>query len=294
MKKISTISLMALGLFSVSSLSVNAQAFTESFEGGVPPSGWTISNPDGMTTFAAGSVGKTGSSSAFIDVFNQTSAEQGEADALITGTANLALVALPTLSFQRAYQMYTDPATPYIPADQLSVYISTDGGVNWILIYSKSGTDLITANTQFDGNNGFVPTNSEWAMEMLSLSAYSTATTAQFKFEFINDWENNFYLDDIMVSVGSVGVNEVNLDEHVNVFPNPSQGNVNVDLAAFGLGQTDVVIYNMVGEEVERTSHNSVTPKRVRFNLENQPNGVYFVKVRTENGISTKKLVLNK
>lgn len=292
MKKKSTISLLSLGLFSVFSLSVNAQLINEGFEAGVPPSGWTAENGDALTTFTAGSVGKTGSSSALYNAFDQTGPEKGQADALISPAVNLSSVTSHSFTFYYAYQMYSDPAS-YTSADSLNVYISTDAGVTWTSVFSKTSNALVTAAVPFDPNAGYIPTSSEWVMETVDISAYATATSAQFKFEFVNDYENNFYLDDILL-ISTSGVNDINLDAYVNVFPNPSQGNVNVDLSASGLGQTDIVIYNMVGEEVERVSHNVISPKRVKFNLEDQPNGVYFVNVQTENGVSTKKLILNK
>ena len=162
-------------------------------------------------------------------------------------------------------------------------------------IFSKIGNVLVTAQINPDSTKGFVPGTQDWTQETVDISAYSTETNAQFKFEFRNDWENNFYLDDIMLAGGGAGaVNDISIDAFVTVFPNPSNGNVNVDLAIFDLGQTDVIVYNMLGEEVEHVSHNVISPKRVKFNLEEQPNGVYFVKVQTEHGVATKKLVLNK
>lgn len=293
MKKIITLSFIGVCAFS---LSASAQALNEGFEGGaVPPSGWTAENSDNLKTFEIASVGKTGSKSAFIDVFNMDAngAEQGQTDALISPVMNLSTLTSPTLTFERAYQMYSDPATPYTPKDSLFVQISTDG-VNWSPLFDKAGLNLITASTQFNASSGFVPTASEWASESVAIPApYATSSTVQLKFNFMNDWENNFYLDDIKVTGSGSSVIEINLDAFVSVFPNPSNGNFNVDISANGLGQADIIVYNMVGEEVDRVSYNVLAPKNVKFNLANQPNGLYFVKVQTATGSATKKMVVN-
>ncbi len=114
-----------------------------------------------------------------------------------------------------------------------------------------------------------------------------------FKIEFLNDWENNLYIDDILVD-GTIGVKEVNPDASVNIFPNPSNGNFNVIISNNNIEPTDIVVYNMIGEEVDHLSHHVLYTKQVKINLENQCNGVYFVKVKTDNGSITKKLILNK
>ncbi len=291
MKKISTLSLV-MGI-SALSFNANAQLINEGFEGTFPATGWTIDNPDGLETFVQATVGKTGSKSAYMDVFNSDGSGQGATDAIITSGVNLTTVTNPTLTFQRAFQMFSDPST-YTPKDSLYVQISTDGGTTWLPLFDKAGVNLVTAATQFNGSVGFVPTTSEWVQESVSLSAYSTATNAMFKFSFMNDWENNFYLDDIVVSgTGGGSVNEISLDAFVSVFPNPSNGNFNVDISANGLGQADIIVYNMVGDEVDRVSYNVLTPKKIKFNLEGQPKGLYFVKVMTATGSATKKMIVN-
>ncbi len=291
MKKISTLSLLTLGACSMIAITASAQLINEGFEGAFPPSGWTIDNPGTDGTWIQGSVGKSGSKSAYIDIFNFP-AGGTQPDAFITGPINLSSVTSPTFTLYYAYQMYSDPAT-YTTADALNVYVSTDGGTTWNSVFNKTGNVLVTAATQFNGSAGYVPTSSEWVMETANISAYASATAALFKIEWVNDWENNPYIDDIMVA-GAASVNETNIDSHVSVYPNPSSGNVNVDLAVFDLGQTNVTIYNVVGDVIEQIDYNVINPKRLRFDLDNQPNGVYFVKVKTKTGVATKKLVLNK
>ncbi len=295
MKKTTTLSLLTLGFSSLVSLSLFGQAFTEGFEAGCPPSGWTIDNPDGLIGFAGTtSAFKSGTSSAFLDIYNATSAEKGQADALITGTLNLSTLTGTALTFYYAYQMYSDPAT-YTTADALSVYASTDGGATWNSIYSKSGNVLVTASATCDSTQGYVPAASEWVMETVDISTVATAASVQFKFEFMNDWENNFYIDDIkLTGSGGGGVNEIDISSYVTVMPNPSTGPVFVDLSKAGLGQTNIIVYNILGDVVDQTSMNVTSAKRVLLNLANQPNGTYFVKVNSEIGTATKKLILNK
>ena len=289
MKKSVTLSLLTLGICTAFSLSGNAQLLSEGFESAsFPPSGWTINNPDGLTTWISYPVGKTGTKSASTNGYNTDVSEKGQKDDLITKAINLTGASAPAaLTFQVAYKMWSDPSK-YPSADTLNVYISTNAGISWNLLYSKGYTTLVTTTPQFDSVNPFVPTVNQWRLETLPLTSYATATSAQFKFESIYDWEQNLYIDDILINGSGTGVNEVNSDADVSVFPNPSHG----EFTVYGLqfATYNLEVYNIVGElVVEKT----VNHKQETINL-NQPNGIYFVKVKTENGNFTKKLILNK
>lgn len=290
MKKPVTLSLLTLGICTAFSLSGNAQLLSEGFESAsFPPSGWTVNNPDGATTWSSYPVGKTGTKSATTNGYNTLEPEKGQRDDLITKAINLTGASSPAaLTFQVAYKMWSNPLT-YATSDTLSVYISTNSGISWNLLYQKAHLSLVTtAPNTCDSVNQFVPTNNQWRLETLPLTSYATATSAQFKFESIYDWEQNLYIDDILINGSGTGVNEVNSDADVSVFPNPSHG----EFTVYGLqfATYNLEVYNIVGElVVEKT----VNHKQETINL-NQPNGIYFVKVKTENGNFTKKLILNK
>ncbi len=76
----------------------------------------------------------------------------------------------------------------------------------------------------------------------------------------------------------------------VNVFPNPSTGLVNVMMPT-NTSNFNVVVYNVVGEQITNRTVNSNFAK---IDLNNQPNGVYFVKVTSNGEVTTKKVLLSK
>jgi hypothetical protein len=263
----------------------------EGMEGTFPSTGWTLSNPDGATTWAkTTSAAKTGSASMWMD--NNNYAANGQIDELTTAPISLGGATNAALTFQVAYQMYTDPST-YASSDSLKVLISTDCGVTWTKIYDKAHLALITATPQFSTTQ-FVPTANDWRLETVSLQPYASSTAALIKFKHTTDYENSMYVDDINIT-GVLGVNDVSLDSYVSVFPNPSStGNVFVNVSAMDLGKVNVKVYNVVGEVVAAVSDDLTAPKKFRFDLSEQPNGVYFVEVKSENAKTTKKVVLNK
>jgi hypothetical protein len=90
----------------------------------------------------------------------------------------------------------------------------------------------------------------------------------------------------------SNGINdEKYAGEAIQVYPNPSQGELAITLPASGKNVV-VFIYNLVGERIYR---NEVTNSQLlNVNLADQPNGMYFVTVKSADLTTTRKFVLSK
>jgi hypothetical protein len=76
----------------------------------------------------------------------------------------------------------------------------------------------------------------------------------------------------------------------VNVFPNPSTGLVNIVMPT-NTTNFNITVYNVVGEQV---SNKNINSNFAKIDLNNQPNGVYFVKVTSNGEVTTKKVLLSK
>jgi PKD domain len=170
---------------------------TESFEGATsPPTGWT--NIDNSTqgfkwlkTTSAGGFGLT-ASSMFYDNYSYN--VPGEKDELQVKKLNLSGLTSASLSFDVAYQVYNGYT------DTLAVLISTDCGVTFTSIYSKSGATLSTAGS---GTNDFVPLADQWRNETINLTAYIGNPNVVIRFQNTNGFGNNLYLDNINVTGNS-------------------------------------------------------------------------------------------
>ncbi len=75
----------------------------------------------------------------------------------------------------------------------------------------------------------------------------------------------------------------------VSVYPNPSVGTINIDLVE--KVNSTISVFNVLGEEVYNESNNS---HLVTVDLNNNPNGVYFVTIKSEGNVITKKVFLTK
>ncbi len=270
---------------SISGLSL---PYIEGFEGSYLPAGMTANNDDGATTWAKTTIAaKTGAASAFMDYYNY-STSKGLEDDIITPNVDLSSVVNPTLTFEVAYQLYTDPAaaTPY--SDTLEVLISTDCGATWNSLYRKESTNLTTTTPTFS-TASFVPTSNQWRQEVISLNAYASATNAMVMFRGIGDYENQMYLDDINIDF-STGLADNSANTVVNIFPNPAKDLINVLLTS--IEDTEILVFNLVGEVVY--SNSAIMSRINKIDMSEQANGVYFVKVKSGDQVTTKKIILVK
>lgn len=93
----------------------------------------------------------------------------------------------------------------------------------------------------------------------------------------------------IVVTITSVGINELVLMNEVNIYPNPSSGTFVINT---GPRKTvyEIVIFNVEGKQVYKIQE---IHESLEINLSDQKKGMYFVRMRDINGsIKTKKIVL--
>lgn len=76
---------------------------------------------------------------------------------------------------------------------------------------------------------------------------------------------------------------------NVFVYPNPSVGVLNIDLNE--KANYTVTILNMLGEVISSQTKNAAL---FTFDINNQPNGVYFVRITSGDKVTTKKVFLTK
>ncbi len=149
-------------------------------------------------------------------------------------------------------------------AENYSVYISTTGGN-----VSDFGTAAFTEET-----------SGEWAGHTINLAQYAGQTIyVAFRHYDVTDM---FYLDIDDISISGTAVNAIENvnDVNVNIYPNPVSSVLRVE--GEGIEQVEVIDVN--GRVVMNTKGGSI-------NVSSLADGVYMVRVVTESGVSTQKIV---
>ncbi len=176
--------------------------FNEDFEGGL--GNWTTDNPDNAVTWDLWTVGGTqgGANAAGLDNYNYEA--QGQRDGLVSPVLDFSGRSNITLDFDYAHRRYSQDY-----ADSLVIYISSDGGSTYSRIYqnAEDGTGSFATNTTTQAQ--FIPSSiDDWcyggqvgaSCPTLDLSAYDNMSNIVLKFENVNDYGNNLYLDNIRLS----------------------------------------------------------------------------------------------
>lgn len=96
---------------------------------------------------------------------------------------------------------------------------------------------------------------------------------------------------DPFVSVTNV---KNDLSQSVNVYPNPSNGIVMVQLNLANAKDIQINVYNLLGEEVDVYSVTNAVSGNVKVDLSRFPAGVYLLKINADGESTSKKVVLNK
>jgi hypothetical protein len=272
-----------------------ALPFAQGFESSTfIPQGWSLNNPDGGTTWARSTAAfKSGGGSAYMDNFNYT-AGAGQIDEMVSHGFDLTTNSAPFLTFQVAYTYYnqTNP-TPQLSTDTLQVLISQDCGSTWTSIYKKGGAQLATATPTPNTNTNFTPTASQWRSEQVSLAAYNTYKNAIFNFRSISGYGDDLYVDDINVG-SATGIKEVLLNDALNVYPNPSNGQLSIKLDLPLAGHFVIRIYDVLGRTITSVEEQNSFGGLYPVNLSQNRNGVYFVEVISDMGSITRKIILNR
>ena len=107
--------------------------------------------------------------------------------------------------------------------------------------------------------------------------------------------EYTLYVDvshDYAVKTNSV--EDLSLEDMLSVAPNPTTGIVNINVNLPENEVINIAIYNTMGQEVVNVKNGKISNGTYTVSLDNQTNGIYYVRMSLKGSIVTKKVILNK
>lgn len=92
-----------------------------------------------------------------------------------------------------------------------------------------------------------------------------------------------------------IGIDESREQFPVSIYPNPSAGVFTLKTDQPNLNIKELKVYNCLSECIYTIESLKVNPlEDMRIDLSSQPEGVYFIEMKTEKGITTKKILICK
>ncbi|MEO5570090.1 MAG: T9SS type A sorting domain-containing protein [Bacteroidia bacterium] len=250
-----------------------------------PPATWTNKNFDCGTGWARTTTAfHTGSAAAYFNNFTASATLNGVMDELITPPVDMTNApANAVLTFWKAYAEKS--LTGF---DTLDVLVSTDCGYNYTSIHKEWALILATAPAT---TSAFVPTSAQWAQVTVSLAPYAGVKNLLIAFRNINHGGNNLYIDDLNVT--TVGVNEVISGVSLNVYPNPTEGLLNISTQFENPENMQFVVTDALGQVVYQTTPKTTIGELTTIDLSQAAKGIYFIELRTTKGKVVKKVSLS-
>ncbi len=166
-----------------------------------------------------------------------------------------------------------------------------DPAVDVLLVLSHNGVFVDSTRTNNEGYYIFY----NLAPLMYDMEVYFENLEAEFEIQITSASDApvaegyNFTVWPESAIITDVNIPGQSLE--INMYPNPSKGNVILEMGNTGNSGTTVSVYNIAGQKIfgDQFSEN-----RILLNLKNQVSGMYYVKVTTDSSEVIKKLVLSK
>jgi bacillolysin len=222
---------------------------------------------------------------------------------LVSKCYNLSTLSNPTLQFDMGFDLEAN-------WDVLYMQYSLDNGVSWSNLGTGTAATWYNSSRTPNGVDCFNCIGGQWTglgsaanaqggsnknkhTYTYNLSALGTSTNIIFRFVFQSDEaENNAgaFIDKFVIN-GTLSTQENNF-ETFNVWPNPSNGSVTIQLNTSD--KVNVTLFDMRGRKVYNNVFNTAGDmfnQEVNFN--SLEKGIYLLNVESEGKKATKKLLIN-
>jgi len=218
------------------------------------------------------------------DFFNTNPGEQG---ILIFDKVDLSNSFGTKLTFSHAYAQFT------VEKDRMEVLVSTDCGDTWKSVWGMSGVDLATTPEPVGGGL-FYPLSSEWRANSIDLSAYDGSPDFVVGIRATSDFGNLGFVDDVILSSDLSSTYDVSkLDGKVEFFPNPVSDDLIISLQLEKATPVTAEVYDMAGKKVASIAQKtdfSVGKHILNWNVNDQANGMYMIRILTDEGEIARKI----
>ena len=226
------------------------------------------------------SAGHTGSKSAKLGNYAETA---GNIDELSSAPVDLSVInggsGVVTLSFRYAYRKR------FAANDEwLKVFVTNDCGDTWSQRKTLHG-DLLSPLAV---NTAWTPSSqADWVtVHMTNVTSSYWVNNFRYKFRFESDGGNNFFLDDINIYSSApsdeliAGIVENGEVADLNIYPNPTDGELNVQFSVGNAQEVQLAIQDVTGKIVQNVAvYANEGANLVMLDTQTLASGMYFLNV---------------
>lgn len=196
---------------------------------------------------------------------------------LITGQANVSFP-ITDPSIEEIIWTYTNPHGNSITQNQTINWIPLDVSLSVI-------ADTISANNS-NATYQWLRCNEDFSIIQGAINqTYISPIQGYYAVEIT---ENGCIDTSACVLVSNIGIQETNIESSFRLYPNPSKGHVVLEFNT-QQNKAELIVTNVYGQILSKTNLEAVTTTAFRLN---QPSGLYFITVITENTKKTLELII--
>ncbi len=213
----------------------------------------------------------------------------GEVDELISPSYNLSTLNSPSLQFR-----YSGAALDNTPDDELRVMVSKDCGESWSTRETISGFELTNAGMVAESYRPSA--NSTWTDVDVSLGTFASKENVRVKFRWVSgERSNNFYIDDVTIAGGLIGMEDLEDIIGLNIAPNPTTGFTSVTMNLKDPSHVQMELVDVLGREVKQIFSREMSNGSHKYDLDLSSfnTGVYFLRIQVGEDMLMKKVVKN-
>ncbi len=97
---------------------------------------------------------------------------------------------------------------------------------------------------------------------------------------------------DLEIGPSVTSTEDLNRNINISVFPNPADEFVHFAVELLEASDVQIDIVNLEGKLVKTQTYNAIMNDRLTMNISDVPNGVYMANIRTEEGFTSKRIVV--
>jgi hypothetical protein len=255
--------------------SANAQIFSENFNSGTMPAGWTVENADTSENWQVGmgtGFANFSSGAAFFDDDAAGSSSSNPNALLTSPVINLSAVTAPKLSFKYANRTYFEDSI---------LKVEVFNGTSWVQVFNHEG-----AAGMFDYSDYPGTLSSFDEATNIDLAPYANANfQLRFVYDDADDWSYGVIVDDVAITADNLATSEVSLADKIKIYPNPVRDNLYIksdDLKS----TSKITVTDMSGKLVK-----TLVGKSDSYNLSDLPKGTYMILIDEGKDIIRKKII---
>lgn len=191
------------------------------------------------------------------------------------------------LDFDCAYVQFINGTA--ISGDRLQVLYSTDCGASWSApVFDEANAVLAAGNGNSDSS--WYPTNASYYHHKTASLANAIGNSSVFlAFRGISGYGNNCFIDNVNVSF-TTSTGKLEPIKDVNIYPNPSTGDVHVKLNLQKSNNVSINVINSLGSIVKTVNLTDVYNDVYTLHLQDQAKGTYQISVISGDQVFSKRI----